>query len=519
MNFLENSGYEGALSIFRGFRLPIKDRLASAQESQHGMIPPSTVSTDRTLHSLRTQTTSHSSNTAYSYNSGGLLQPSNYIQKPQPIRSLPVQYPLGNQSRIFPSATSTTSIIPGPSIAESIVNNPTSVTGQAILGPQEYKAPLINQHGINSTPRNIFMLSQLPGTSQSSLLSKQDHLRRSLFTLGQESTSLGSNDKVDHLRQMPPPKRKLPFPEVPKPQNSKPKIEKNQTVDKCKSTQDGKHTKSRNYNLRKRGREVPSETNLRSSQASEEETAVRQSSKDRKENPKRERVDALKVRKRPASPVDAKSTRPAKKTALGMIVAKEQTRRKGQQPSKQNSVAAKSSRMDLELPRSGAGASKDLAVKKPASKPAAKTSVTKNLMAKAFIAKPSAGKTITLETTTPAFTSTATQTEEHQSPGRPKHTSQGTQAHLLTTKLKNSTTSKATQTGSPSRPPILTPRSRPVLGNLSPNVSQLGSSPSERRAKRAPPPPPPVLANKFSKPPGRVNKFNRNPDMALKGVE
>ena len=576
MNFMQDIGYNGILEVFRSFQLPIRDRLNSSQSSQFPAAPPSTASTGFTHQSERSNLTMQTTNTAYStvtnkpgYNS--------YVNG-FPQRQLPTNFYIDrshmHQNKLFPPITSTTTRIPGPSIAESIVDRPVAQSSRAPAGYHSATAVSSSNFALHPLPDGFGSGRAKPSPS---LVSKLDPLRRSLF-MEETSIHTGSAAALEQLNQMPPPRRQLPFSESRKARKSKGKHREPPHYSDTKNAE-----ASNSSTADKSGRQwgnspLAEETRAHSRETSPSPAPPRQSlpvartaPKARQLSQNRKRIQA-KVLKRPASPIEERGTRPAKKAALEKIIQRE---------SKPKQQAAKDSKNhqskiptaetigkktkepttkdvnEIAAPsrKSGAKAKGKISPKPPAPKPAtakaslspskakiaaskaqaapnppaSKATASKSIPAsKAKATKASAPK----KASNPILASAGTQTEAVPEGSRPSYATKSTQAHLVTARLQKPTASKATQTDSPNdllhhanQRIHLTPRSRPVLTDLSPNFSALGSSPSQRPAaaaeakkKKAAAAPPRV--NKFSKPPARhVNKFNRRSGTVAESIE
>ena len=490
MNFSHEFGFEEALNILVGFGLRVQHKDALPQEpSNRNLLRPSTASTNVTYQSGSTAATTSTNGTAISAYSGSILNPYGLEQRSfgraRPDNSI------APQNRIYPRPSSTTSIVPGPSIPESIISKPNG-WGHGVT---QNRLPPPTAHGDDLDRRPYTTaVSSSTASLQQHYISPPDPLRRSLFSTGERLLSADPMLELDHLNQIPaPPKRKLPFPgpfERAKQAagNRKARVSKRRRPSADAEVQE----EPKSYNLRRR------EINLHTD-ASQLRSTSRKNQVSAKNPPRAKKTKHSLTKSCQTSPTKRRTNAPARSSVPGEdeILSKEESAR--QEPSKMSN--SKRAPTKNEAPKTRAARQKPLETEKNKLKPP-EEAPTKTRPAKKTVAKQ--------PTTQPSLApkSVATQTETPKRDNPPACASQATQTEALFASQANTIyISRSTQTETSQYQQSLRPALAPVSSNLVPTIEMPSRGPSRRVA----------LVNKFNRGGMPTNKFNPPPDRVRRG--
>ncbi|KAI4151707.1 MAG: hypothetical protein LQ340_003347 [Diploschistes diacapsis] len=397
------------------------------------------------------------------------------------------------------------SIVPGPSIPESIVT-------RARLWPDAVTSDFQND-AVNSRygDRQLFSTHN-PPISQHPPISHNPG-DRNYVCQSQPLSDLrpGSSNPgyfMEPLNDMPPPKRKLPFAEHSAQKKAKVTTNSDKPVSKKKNTAKSNVTSSKKEAVEIPKQDEPKTYDLRVRESENLPERLPIGS-----NPKKSLNSAVassgqlpSVPRHPGKVLAASPNQPAKTAAKTTVPTQKsediqegssKVRSQTKKPAKKPSQTKLKTDLPIKKSSKGEPSKKEASKKGPHKRtvPQNKTSTKQAPRARIF-----------------ACASTATQTESTKEYDCSTYASKATQTQMATMRLKNLHISAATQTDKP-LPLQLTPRSRPVLGPLSPNmVAALGDTPSQRRSNRVQP------VKKFGTGRRYVNKFNRDPILAVKRV-
>ena len=473
MTFLHEVEYDEVLQMLRETGVYIKEKGDLPQESAcHRLQRPSTASTSTTYQTGTTATTSSTNGTTYSATTGLLSHPYGVSQHHHAFGSSAPNSALVPPNRIFPRPSMTTSIVPGPSIPESIIPRPTDWINQTTHS--QFARPVAHR-GDSELPSYTTSVSAFPRPSQLRPPERPEPARRSLFSngLGSQHSNIRS-PLEEHNQLMPPPKRKLPFPESPERSKA---VSREGTVEPASKKTRSKRTivpdESKFYNLRRKETELNSDPIKSNSAASEEPAAAKGTRKQTQA-----KVAGNGIPAPGDKPNSSRNKKSVKKDSPPAAAAsrKQPTKTAVTSPPKGKAEPSKAKNLRARSPPKKEPPKKTPTTKKPASKSAPKTPAK-------------------------AYNTTGTQTES------PVLASKTTQTPLLTMGTNTIYSSKSTQTDPPQE---RTTQSTSPLAPLSSNLVASIETPSRTEQGRGPP------VNKFSRPRAAVNKFTPHPELAAR---
>ncbi|MCJ1330592.1 hypothetical protein MMC10_007277 [Thelotrema lepadinum] len=479
MTFSQENGYDEVLNTLKETGVYVKSKSDLPQETaHHSLYRPSTASTNTTYQSGTTGASSSTNETAYSTNTGPLVPQYGLLHQQRPFSSSePSNATLVPQSRMFPRPTLTTSIIPGPSIPESIISRPNGWANQTTVTPF---GPLIAYRGDSNFVHYTPSLPTFPRPSQPHSSEEKDSLPRSLFSNGSGTQHLDLRMTLAELNQLePPPKRKLPFtdsPELDENQSREKAVEP--AVKRIRSKRTTAPNESKSYNLREKEEELDSDRGGSSLAPLNEPAAAKKT---------RKQTQVKATKNTAALGQDGNSKRKA-------AVKKDHPPTNAPRKRTMKVSASKNPETEVDAPKSKSLRARPPPKKEPSNKAAlAKKPSLKSVSKEAF----------------PTYASIGTQTESPQSKKTPVYTSRATQTQSPTMGGNVIYRSRSTQTSTPEQvTPELPLQQRPASAILSPNAVASIETPSRTERRRAPP------VNKFTRPREVVNRFTPHPHLA-----